>query len=433
MARDRAAHRSPSRSPSVLLVGAFERDNFGDLLFLHQTEHYLRSARLELAAPFPGLTSERIPRAVPTYARLIRHHPFDHIWTVGGEVGGVSVDSAALMSAPTEASIAHTGSPEDAVRALEELTGLDPRDGAYLVNPRLLHPLSRASLHVNSVGLAGLAALNARRRWRLLRSLYASRHVSVRDFASSRVLTGFGIRHTLAPDLVHTIALTRPRASGHQPDLALFQMSEALLGDHDPARIADVIASSIPRHMRIEFFVAGTAPHHDSVIRYERVRSRLQAVNPGIDVAIPAAGSALDRTDRIARSGLWIGSSLHGRVVSCAYDIPRVSLDVNKVTSYARTWDPDMPFGVTLDQLPRAVDRALQQAARSAPVGTDLAILAERNIEAMSADLFGGPRLGRCRTPTRPRSALRLAARATRDMPSVLRNRVRPLFPTDRP
>lgn len=420
---DVALDQSPA-PPSVLLVGAYERDNFGDLLFLHQTERYLEGAHLEVAAPFPGATSENVPRVVPGYAAVMRSRSFDHIWTVGGEVGDVTVDTAAIMSAPA---IAASVSGIDCADSITALTGLDPKDGAYLVNPRLLPPFSRTELHVNSVGVSRIVTLNSRRRWRLLRSLYASRHVSVRDSESSRILTRFGISHTLAPDLIQTIALTRPRGSDPQPDVALFQMSEELLSRHGPARVANALASSFPRHMKIELFVAGSAPGHDSVALYEQVKRALRASHPHRAVEISSVGSALDRADQIARSGLWIGSSLHGRIVSCAYDIPRISLEVDKVTAYARTWDRTMPYGVALEHLPHAVERALQPASRSVSAGHNLAMQAEQNIEAMSADLFHShDRAGFGRVPTRPRSALRVAARVTREIPIILRHRLPP-------
>lgn len=246
-------------------MGAYERDNFGDFLFLHLTEHYLEGADLEFAAPFPGSTSETVPRAVPGYAAVMRHRTFDHIWTVGGEVGNVSVDTAAIMSAPT---IAASVCGPDRACAIAALTGLNAKDGAYLVNPRLLAPFSPTELHVNSVGVSRIVTLKSRIRWRLLRSLYGSRHVSVRDSESSRILTRFGISHTLAPDLVQTIALVRPRRPDRQSDVALFQMSADLLNCYGPARAANALASSVPRHMKIELFVAGAAPGHDSIALY---------------------------------------------------------------------------------------------------------------------------------------------------------------------
>src|SRR5690606_38014138 len=88
-----------------------------------------------------------------------------------------------------------------------------------------------------------------------------------------------------------------------------------------------------------------------------------------------------DLVDEIAGVGLWVGLSLHGRIISGAYGVPRVSFTKRKVDAYASTWDPDMPWGVTPDRLDEAVAEALSPRVQAASVvGDDLAAQAERNI-----------------------------------------------------
>ena len=45
--------------------------------------------------------------------------------------------------------------------------------------------------------------------------------------------------------------------------------------------------------------------------------------------------------------------------------VPRVTLSRHKPTQYARTWDPEMPFDVGLDDLDNAVEAAVAAAART--------------------------------------------------------------------
>jgi hypothetical protein len=64
-----AAVALPARAPRVLLVGAYERDNFGDLLFLLVTERYLEGADVVAAAPFSADMRHLLGREIPAYGR----------------------------------------------------------------------------------------------------------------------------------------------------------------------------------------------------------------------------------------------------------------------------------------------------------------------------------------------------------------------------
>ncbi len=82
-----------------------------------------------------------------------------------------------------------------------------------------------------------------------------------------------------------------------------------------------------------------------------------------------------------------IGTSLHVRILACAYGIPRVSLSRTKPTIYARTWDPEMPYDVSLDGLDEAVAAALASADQPEVVArsTELTRLAHENLADLAA------------------------------------------------
>ena len=120
-------------------MGAYERDNFGDLLFLLVTERYLGGADVVAAAPFAADMRQLLGRRIPAFGPLLRDEAFDAVWTVGGQVGRVDLERAYKMSA-TPARVA-------ALRA--GLRGAPPRDPAPAHRRRddrgSLHPLSRTT------------------------------------------------------------------------------------------------------------------------------------------------------------------------------------------------------------------------------------------------------------------------------------------------
>lgn len=365
----------------VLLVGAYERDNFGDLLFLVQTEHYLSGHDLLAAAPFPGDMTDLLDRTIPAYGPLLEGERFDHVWTVGGEVGATTFAGAVNMSLPLDQLRAYRDA-DDATkeRMLVELRGEIHQDTPYM--PRLsAYPLNAgAGAVLHSVGLAGLPKQPATRQRDILHVFREATAVNVRDLHSSKILTDNGIDHTLSPDLVHTISRTRPQQRPAEPTDVLIQISDAHLRQRGHQAYAEAIARS--QHLDglpIRLFLAGTARGHDSVASYRRIIKHARAVDPGIDIAICRARRPLDLVDTIAGAKLWIGLSLHGRIVSAAYGVPRVSIVKRKLDDYARSWDPGMPFGITEETLDDAVATALSPQVQrdSAGLGEDLAAQSE--------------------------------------------------------
>ena len=107
--------------------------------------------------------------------------------------------------------------------------------------------------------------------------------------------------------------------------------------------------------------LAGTAPGHDAVDDYELVMRAAR----GVDIEILDERRPLELADHIRRARVVIGTSLHARIVAAAYGVPRVSLAKPKPTRYAKHWDPDMPFDVTLEGLDAAIAAAIQRAGRA--------------------------------------------------------------------
>jgi hypothetical protein len=349
--------------PRVLLVGAYERDNFGDLLFLLVTERYLAGADVTAAAPFAADMSSLLHRTVPAYTPLLRSERFDVVWTVGGEVGSIDARRAYRLSAPPSAYRrflrATEGEQAEIVRrAAGGATPLAPYIPALHEFP---HNAGALSL-VNSAGVRGLARVDLARRERLLGLLRGQTEIAVRDRASSDLLTGEGIAHRLVPDAVHAVSRLWPAPLGEEPgDVAVVQMSRAILGrlGHEAVATQLVSAASL-RGLRLRLLLAGTATGHDTVDDLATVRDHVRRLAPGRDVEVVMARRPLDLVEHLRTARVVIGTSLHVRIVAAAYAVPRVSLSKPKPTRYARTWDAAMPFDVALEDLDEAVGRALE-------------------------------------------------------------------------
>ncbi len=355
----------------VLTVGAYERDNFGDLLFLLLTERYLAGREVVAAAPFAADMTPLLDRPVVALGDTLVNEEVDVIWTVGGQVGGTTPDSALRMSkSPAE---------YDAFRAAAPTSPYIPTPGAFARN-------AGAVTVLNSVGLTGARVLPPHMREEVVEVLRTTDVVSVRDRESSNFLTRLGVVHTLAPDVVHAISLLEPYDPDPGSDIAVVQFSTRLLERFGHARLArNLVRSKHLSGLRIRLVMAGTAPKHDSVEGLERVAERVRALDPGREVEVLTDRRPLDIVRQIREARIVIGTSLHVRIVAAAYGLPRVTMRRTKPTRYATHWDDRMPFDVRIGDFEDAIGAALAAGSRAeVRTGSErLSRLADDNVRAI--------------------------------------------------
>lgn len=361
-----SSSRAGSR-PRLLAVGAIERDNFGDLLYVHVLEHFCADRfDIELGAPIRPVTDLSLDRPVGLWPQLLDEERFDVAWTIGGEIGASAPEYAYLTTlGPSAHKSLERASEVERDRILAEAMGGSVADPPYIPRPALSARSAAASLVIASVGLSGVVREPMWRRPSLVAALREARFLSVRDTASSAALEQLGIEHHLAPDVAHVVADMHPvTRTGDGP--ILVHLSQHVFADHSIEDWAHTLHQAMQGvDGEIRLFLAGLAPAHDSLSRLMALRDRLLTLEQDRSVTVSQTRAVWDRVEEIAQSSLWIGGSLHGRIVASAYGVPRVSLAKPKVDLYARDWDPDQPYGVGPASLAAAVRQAL--AGETAP------------------------------------------------------------------
>lgn len=305
----------------VVLFGAFDRHNLGDILLAH-------------------MAASTIGAGPPVFAGLAERDLTP--WS-GHRV--VALDS---IAAPV--TLIHVGGElldcdaEQATYMLGEAVPRWRRRAPYAV-PREALPTG-SEVEFRAVGGVGLALREPAFREEVLAALRTARSVSVRDRVTQALLADAGVAATLAPDPVTRIAeifgrRILERTPPSQPYLAVQFAAEC----GDDATLA-ALARGLDRiGLPVVLFRAGAAPWHDDLEPYRRLASRLRAparVFESLDV--------WEVCGLIACSSGFVGTSLHGRLVAESFGVRAVSLEreagaARKLRAYLDTWRPGrVPF-----------------------------------------------------------------------------------------
>ncbi|MHB0973255.1 MAG: polysaccharide pyruvyl transferase family protein [Thiobacillus sp.] len=391
----------PAVSPPLVLFGAFDRHNFGDLLFPHLMTALLPGRAFE----FAGL-AERDLRAFGGYrvsALAARQGPRPaHLIHVGGELLTCNAWQAAVMLLePAVAAAAVARYDDDPVAAADwaarqlgtarSLPYVAGRDAAAL-SGRLIF---------NAVGGVEWTLLSGAQRAEARAALRQADWLSVRDHVTRDALRREGIEAALCPDPAVMVAdcfgeVIRRRQRQGAVKALLEACPQGYLAcqfsaDFGDDATLDVLAQGLFRAsaeagLGLVLFRAGSAPWHDDPELYGKVQRRLP---PGTVRVFPSL-HLWDICALIAASRGAVGSSLHGRIVALAHGLPRVSLIPPqqgarplKTAAFAETWEPDtLPRSVTVDGVEQAVMRALAVPAEG--LRENAASLRERYLQSQA-------------------------------------------------
>jgi hypothetical protein len=342
----------------VVLFGACDRHNLGDLLFPHVAAALLPGRELVVA----GL-AERDLRAfgghrVQALHRLAAQGRLHgaHLLHVGGEILATTAHQAAVM-------LLRPQDVDGVLATLAREPGLEPDWRRSMLGTAAAMPYvaARAELAgiarivfagVGGVGLNGLAPGE---REEVLRRVADADAAGVRDAVTQAALRAAGVAAALVPDpavVVERLFGDRIRARARQRPVAdvlgafahgyvAVQLATAFGDDATLARVADGLARLVARtDCGLVLFRAGAAPWHDGLDTLVRLKARLPARRARVFESL----DAWDACALLARARAYAGSSLHGAVVATAFGVPAVALGQGdagatpKVAACLETW-----------------------------------------------------------------------------------------------
>lgn len=373
---------------TILTIGAYERDNFGDLLFLLVFEYICkkRNINLVLGSCIESDMKDYFGKYVFPYHFLLSNYSYDTIWVVGGEIGGCTSQMAVEMSIQNTYLDRYQCMEQSARNLLNEyLTGEKSDHLAYLPNIMKYKKNRNTPFIVNSVG--GFESLEQNTDLVVMQNtinvLKNAQAVSVRSIPSFEYLSRQGINAVLVPDSVHALSFFYSPERPIVEEYFLFQVSKFFFDTYGIEIIAKSLYEIIQKYdCQIYLFSAGNANHHDSLEIYEYLKKYIQEKYSEVRIHIVYENNPLKRVNWIAFSKLAIGSSLHVRIIAITYNVPRVGLMLEKLNQYSETWDPVFPYAVVPSILLKECQKALEIDKKNIEsIAQNLAVKARDNIE----------------------------------------------------
>ena len=415
-----------ARRSALLLFGAFDRHNLGDLLLGRIAAELATRLLPGREVRFAGLAARDLRTdggaRVQVLAELAREwNPAPRegapawppasppaLLQVGGEILGCSAGEAAVMlldaTGAAHAIALHDRDPSAreawARGVLGNVLGLP-----YLAPHAALPPGTRI-VHTG-IGGVDFASLPAALRAEALDELRAAACVQVRDRRTRDALAAAGIEAELVPDpavLVERLLgaeVARHAAMGEPAVLrarfaqgyVAVQLAAELGDDTTLAALADDLgAIARDRGLGVVLFCAGRAPWHDDPEPLQRLRRRLPDAASAV---VAESRHLLDLCALIARAALCCASSLHARIVADAFARPAISIacgtaQAAKLRAWLDTWYPPQRHHLAAPGNLRALARSVMEPApgQREAHAAQLADLAEAAARSAFAHLF---------------------------------------------
>lgn len=364
---------------NILIIGAFDRFNYGDLLFPLVIEAQLNTYEQPFDVSFFGIVDSDLSAlgGKPTesiqafYERCNEGRDRTSIIVAGGEA--VAVTWSSLLLALNKL-YKRTHRFHHHINKVFDLNGFAKRVlHGQTELPFVFTPSDFRSVdHVifNSLGGSELDPVVFDRYPRLRDQLRQVNYFAVRDDATQRNLMAQGVETSLYPDSAILMSKFYPSpllaervsppigryVAEKQGTYLFFQIknNHAKGRETSIARQLDAIVDRYP-DVHLCFCPIGKALNHDDHLALQRIAPLLkQPCTVFEEVTI------WDIMYLIAHARVYMGTSLHGAITAMSYAVPYVGLAVPKLNSYLHTWGvAETNHTVRLDELQEGFQKAM--------------------------------------------------------------------------
>lgn len=395
----------------IAIYGAFDRFNYGDLLFaiilkIFFAEH--REFRISFYALIDSDLSRYGGKPTDSVNKLFdpQNLADDSIVIIaGGEVLSANWFLLHSYLLPSQAGfflklakkIIGNSLLDELCKKKFKVKHLLP----FVLSPDDFH--SKVKVAYNSVGGIGLTGLSEKYQLDVTRKLRNSSYIAVRDYLTKKTITQMipNISIFVAPDSAALMtklfppAILRKKIS-HSTQKAIdscdkgyvcLQCANRLAKHNIPSICLELQAIYEKYQMSTILLPLGRASGHEDQIVLKHIHHQLKT--PSIllsDIGV------YDIMATIAFSSVFFGSSLHGNITAMAYGVPHLGLTdkVHKLDAYLKTWAlPDFSKCIPFDHMSDSIKQMLKSNKKKRLKHAEyICSLAEQNMLNMKKSLI---------------------------------------------
>lgn len=342
---------------SIISLGAYDRFNYGDLLFPHMIDRVAAGEVRHASIAGGDLlgVGGHSTQAIRGLMKSADGEPAAII-VGGGDVVTASWFAVDWQLRPGGFDLAYRVArrtvPMRFLNVAAKIVRGSDWDRPFLPPKRLCN---RIPVVYHAVGGSNISALPSDEQKNIAGDLQGAKLITVRDHVTEAALHGLGIACDLAPDSVAAMALDSPNQDErHEKRHIIIQTSDNWLR-HRAESFCGVINHLMRAGYAVSFLPIGLAAGHSDLTAFQR----MSALSPGLGLI--EVNNTGDIKAAISDASLFIGTSLHGHITAVALGTPCVALKgVSKLEAYVATWTERIAPVVTGDEaLLDAVEQVL--------------------------------------------------------------------------
>ena len=354
----------------ILIIGAFDRYNYGDLLFPLIIEKQLDTYGKNFQYEYFGLIKSDLSKegGKPTldlaafYEQCNNSGQKVSIMVAGGEALGVTWNSLyAALSKPFQKIHRHhvrISKVIDLNKIAQKL--LKGKTTLPFVFDKTDFPGVKRVI-LNSLGGSGISKALFDRYTFMQSKLQKADYLAVRDMVTLDNLQQNNVKAHLFPDSAILMSkfypnkvleksVTKPvkeYVKANKANYVFFQINKKTTAGKEALIAQELDRIYKDRNTMICLCPIGKALNHDDHEALKTVQSKLESPSTYFD-----ADNIWDIMYLIANSKAYVGTSLHGAITAMSYAVPHVGLVVEKLDAYLGTWGvTGNDFAVGFDQI----------------------------------------------------------------------------------
>jgi len=365
----------------IILYGAFDRHNYGDLLFPLIMERVIAQEFPNKKISIAGLIDSDLsnfgaPKTISIQKALKGSKDNATIILAGGDVVACDWQSAygyllPIMLFPIYDRVACRFFPKLTDAFISRMAGLT---SSLPFNLNQNDAGVERNIIYNSVGATGVSRIEGEIAQYLGGIMNEADFVSVRDQFSQEQLIRIGCKiPSLAPDSATVMSSyisveeltekssinTLQMIENFKSRYLVFQISQGYAKGNEELFAKELSKIFKEKKLPIIFIAIGNAAGHNDSAGIDKVVSLLE---PDVMFETYLEGNIFDLMNIIRNATCYAGTSLHGLITSMSFAVPRVALlpKLRKQINYMNTWDlPHMPRGIQPADLEKSVNIAI--------------------------------------------------------------------------